>query len=308
MSAVDPSPISGIEFFQTRKELDRKYPSISDRLEGVSTVWAMWAVGTRFIDSPADKKALKRLILPNPDCKSAKFYFDTIGQEHARTLIRPTTLKAITAKIEVRWLDYFPFHSITIAGPDDPDGWAYIEHALPYYATEERPGYTIHRKDQPEAVRAPVEKFSEIWDHAKVPTDEELTECSSTSSQLEPMYKVISYVASRISDNDVSKFWPVTRRAIRQAALDGRIQIYGHKSEDTGNSNATSWSLVDVPIPRAYWELADITEAATSSEYADELMHNTRPHQLSDGRFTQEKIEYYAKLMVKWGEVRQNWP
>jgi hypothetical protein len=122
------------------------------------------------------------------------------------------------------------------------------------------------------------------------------------------MYKVISHVAARIADSDTSKFWPNARLAIRQAALDGSIQIYGQKSEDTGNSDATSWSGGRIPIPQAYWELADITEAATSPAHANELMSNTRPHRLSDGRFTQEKIEYYTKLTAKWSDVRQKWP
>jgi len=130
----------------------------------------------------------------------------------------------------------------------------------------------------------------------------------ATGSQTLPMHEVVARVAALITDNDPAKFWPATRRVIRQAALDGDVQIYGHKSEDTGGSFRTSWSLVTSPIPRTYWELADITEVATSAEHAEELMHNTRPHQLSDGRFTNEKIEYYAKLTAKRDDIRRKWP
>jgi hypothetical protein len=77
--------------------------------------------------------------------------------------------------------------------------------------------------------------------------------------------------AARITDDDASKFWPGARLAIRQAALDGKVQIYGHKSEETGNHNGTSWSLVSTEVPQGYWEFADITEVATSTEYANEL-------------------------------------
>jgi hypothetical protein len=165
---------------------------------------------------------MKRLILPNPGSSSAKFYFNSIDQNHARLDIRSTTSKAIKAGIEVRWCDEFFFHSITIADPSSPDGWVYIEHALPYYSTEERPGYTIHRKGQPETVSVLINKFEEIWNKAKVVTDEELAIYPHVTPQLEPMHKVISHVAARIFDSDASKFWPSARRAIRQAALDGR--------------------------------------------------------------------------------------
>ncbi len=131
---------------------------------------------------------------------------------------------------------------------------------------------------------------------------------NDSPSRVVPMHEIVAHVVARIRDSDASKFWPGARRAIRQAALDGKIQIYGHKSEETGNSYATSWSLVSTVVPQGYWELADITEVATSAEHAEELMHHTRPHRLSDGRFTLQKIVYYAKLTAKWGEVIRKWP
>ena len=130
----------------------------------------------------------------------------------------------------------------------------------------------------------------------------------ATENRVMPMHEVVSRVAARIGDDNSEKFWPTARRAIRQAALDGEIQIFGHKSEDTGRVNGTSWSLVSTPIPRTYWELADITETATYAGYADELMHSTREHQLSDGRFTNEKIAHYAKLTARYDEINEKWP
>jgi hypothetical protein len=40
-----------IEFFPTRHILHEKYSSLERRVSGVSTLWAIWAVGTRFVDS-----------------------------------------------------------------------------------------------------------------------------------------------------------------------------------------------------------------------------------------------------------------
>ena len=116
------------------------------------------------------------------------------------------------------------------------------------------------------------------------------------------------HVARSIDDTDATKFWPEARRVIRQAALDGEVKICGHKSEDTGNDTATSWSLVSTAIPKAYWELADINSLATAITCADQFVGHTFPHRLSDGRFTQEKIAYYAKLTANWSEVKKMWP
>jgi hypothetical protein len=123
-----------------------------------------------------------------------------------------------------------------------------------------------------------------------------------------PMHEVVAHVAERINDTDTAKFWPEVRRVIRQAALDGNILICGHKSEDTGNPTATSWSLVSTRVPQAYWEFADITVGATVKSSADRFGPHTLQHRLSDGRFTQEKIPYYAKLMANWSQIKEMWP
>jgi hypothetical protein len=130
----------------------------------------------------------------------------------------------------------------------------------------------------------------------------------SASDELAPMHKVVEHVADCISDKNKSKFWPEARRAIRQAALDGQIKIYGHKSEETGNPNATSWSLVRTPIPSSYWQFADIAVLATGAGFAEEFAVHTFPHQLSDGRFTNEKIPYYAKTSANWIGIIKIWP
>jgi hypothetical protein len=122
------------------------------------------------------------------------------------------------------------------------------------------------------------------------------------------MHEVVAHVAQRIDDRDMAKFWPKARQVIRQAALDGKIKICGHKSEETGNTTATSWSLVSTAVPQAYWELAEIAVGATAITCADQFWVHTFPHRLSDDRFTNEKISYYAKLTATWSEVDKIWP
>jgi hypothetical protein len=131
---------------------------------------------------------------------------------------------------------------------------------------------------------------------------------TARSNRLAPMHRVVAHVAGRTSDKNQGQYWPDARRSIRQAALEGRIQVYGCKSEETDNPNATSWSFARTAVPPGYWELADITERATNENCADELGLHTFPHRLSDGRFTKERIAYYTKLFANWDEVKKAWP
>jgi hypothetical protein len=131
---------------------------------------------------------------------------------------------------------------------------------------------------------------------------------SEASAQVAPIHEVVAHAAKWIDDKDAAKYWPEARRAIRQAALDGQIKIRGHKSEETGNDSGTSWSLVSTTIPQNYWELAEIRPCASTIMFGDDLVAHTFPHKLSDGRFTQERIAYYANLTANWSEVRRTWP
>jgi hypothetical protein len=70
-------------------------------------------------------------------------------------------------------------------------------------------------------------------------------------------------------------------------------------------ATATLWSLVITAVPQAYWELAEIAVGATAITCADQFSVHTFPHRLSDGRFTNEKISYYAKLTANWSEVEK---
>ena len=119
-----------------------------------------------------------------------------------------------------------------------------------------------------------------------------------------PMFKAVQHVSWRLDDRDAAKFWPGARLAIRQAALDKKITIRGHKSSEP--MKGSRWNAVETDIPSDYWETADIMPLATSPE-GDELLTHTLPHKYSDGWYG-EKIYLYAKLRIKWPEIIEVWP
>jgi hypothetical protein len=115
---------------------------------------------------------LKRLILPDPESASVKYYFDTLRGVHGRDLIAKMTKRAQDKDIKVRWSKEFIFHAITLADVDDPKGWAYVESALPFCNPADRPGYRVYRHRSEEAVRALRDFFLELWDASDRPPDD----------------------------------------------------------------------------------------------------------------------------------------
>jgi hypothetical protein len=119
-----------------------------------------------------------------------------------------------------------------------------------------------------------------------------------------PMFKAVQHVSWRLDDRNAAEHWPGARLAIRQAALDKKITIRGHKSAEP--MKGSRWNAVETDIPSDYWETADIMPLATTPE-GDELLTHTLPHKFSDGWYG-ETIYLYARLHIKWSEIVEVWP
>jgi hypothetical protein len=121
-----------------------------------------------------------------------------------------------------------------------------------------------------------------------------------------PLWKALAHVRNAINDSDSKACYPAARAALRQAALDGAIHIYGHKS-DRPMGEGGNYSMVSTLIPQLYWETADIGPLATDAQFADRFDCLTFPHRMSAGKFGAE-INLYTKCTVIWDEVQKLWP
>jgi hypothetical protein len=99
--------------------------------KGVSSVYAIWVVGSKFLDDGEKLDVLKELLLPNPSGRAIQYLAVTVNREQMINLIKDTTKKAIDAGVDVRWYDHFIFHSIILADPDKQTGWMHIESVFP---------------------------------------------------------------------------------------------------------------------------------------------------------------------------------
>jgi hypothetical protein len=119
-----------------------------------------------------------------------------------------------------------------------------------------------------------------------------------------PIHQAVAHVARVIEDTDTNGYFPRARLALRQAAFTGQIVICGKRSRNKMGAGL-GMNEVATPIPREYWETAEISHMATDPAVDDQF--HTFPHRFSDGVFGEE-IFRYASLRTNRGEVMRQWP
>lgn len=125
-----------------------------------------------------------------------------------------------------------------------------------------------------------------------------------------PIRRAIEYVAAWIGEtSDDKKFWPKTRQAIRQAALDSKIKIRGRKQIDTHEQYRTIFRDVYSDIPATYWENSAINVLATDQQFEDG--DHTEPESMNAKSWGKEgilAINKYAGLRMNLDEIKREWP
>jgi hypothetical protein len=146
--------------------------TLQKQFADVSSVWAIWPTGEGFFEIAENAHIVKRLILPNPERKHVKYYFDFLDKSEATDLIKIITLRARRLGAEVRWTDHFIFNSITLADHDQVMGWAQIESVVDSISSSisGRVGYLLFKDRAPIQVNMLVEFFLKSWRDAKEPS------------------------------------------------------------------------------------------------------------------------------------------
>jgi hypothetical protein len=130
-------------------------------------------------------------------------------------------------------------------------------------------------------------------------------------SDWRPMYRAVEHVRGRIGDADATNFWPRTRRALRQAAYDGRVKIRGRKQLPERSMSKSDYSEIHTDIEEGYWEHSEINVLASSSEekaQAQALYHVDPQTAFAWGPLGMDERKRYAELLVCWADVVREWP
>lgn len=115
-----------------------------------------------------------------------------------------------------------------------------------------------------------------------------------------PIWKAVERVRTVLADNDRENCYPATLVALRQAALDERITIWGRKENRPSGLKEESWRPVWTAIPAGYWEDFEFTAFVTTDEYDSE--HTWNPNVAGFGRGNR-----YRDLKVDQAEIEREW-
>lgn len=125
----------------------------------------------------------------------------------------------------------------------------------------------------------------------------------------EPIWKAIVHVAEVLGDSNNERGFPDALQAMRQAAIDGRIELRGRmqlpSSADYRNSD--NYSAVYTYIPADYWRLSRIAVTAAAEFWSDNY-HTAPESTFSWGKHGRDEPNHYAALLVNWDGVVKLWP
>jgi hypothetical protein len=122
-----------------------------------------------------------------------------------------------------------------------------------------------------------------------------------------PIFKVLRHVAQVTGDSDSQKFYPSTRAAIRQAAING-LTIWGRKEIALIGQD---FSDAITEIPKGYWDISTIG-AMAFAEHDDNMFKTVRHTNPESGsawgpRGYDEK-KSYSDLWLNKADVLKYWP
>jgi hypothetical protein len=118
-----------------------------------------------------------------------------------------------------------------------------------------------------------------------------------------PIWKAIQHVSRIIGEND-STSYPRSRQAIRQAALEGQLVVWGRKEIPPAHLKAPQGaSSVRSKIAPEYWHDYELTSYATVERFEDD---DNREHTWNEG-FRREIGGRYWGLRVRAKTVKRLW-
>jgi hypothetical protein len=118
-----------------------------------------------------------------------------------------------------------------------------------------------------------------------------------------PVWQAVQRIALINGEAKDTEYFPKSRQALRQAALDGEITLRGRKQIGSVESVHTKFDGVFVDIPRTYWEEFKIGPYA-----AVENEHVNNPYTQQLVRMLGPLSHFYAELQAPRTDVDRLWP
>jgi len=115
-----------------------------------------------------------------------------------------------------------------------------------------------------------------------------------------PIWKAVEYVAGIIGDSYEKDDFAETRRQLRQAAADDRIEVWGKKDIPPAHMQDERHSAIWTPIEPTYWHAYELTPLATVDRYDD------RDHTWLE-ELPSKRGNRYWSLRVREHQIKARW-
>lgn len=116
-----------------------------------------------------------------------------------------------------------------------------------------------------------------------------------------PIWQAVHHVARIIGDTEENECYAGARAALRQAAVEGRIELWGRKDIAPEHMKDDRQSTVWTKIRRDYWEQYELNPLATAAIYPD------REHTWDESLKGRRGNRYWA-LKADQAEMEREWP
>lgn len=116
-----------------------------------------------------------------------------------------------------------------------------------------------------------------------------------------PIWKAVRQAALAIGDTDQNQSYPRARQAVRQAALEGRLEVWGQKDIPPQHYQDERHSTAWTEIKPNYWEEYELNQVATAE------FHSDQDHTWEEDLKSRRGKRYWS-LKVDQAEIDKEWP
>jgi hypothetical protein len=122
------------------------------------------------------------------------------------------------------------------------------------------------------------------------------------------IWKAVERVARVIGETDTADSFPQARQQIRQAAADGRIDVWGQKDIPPAHYQDDRHSTIWTPIEADYWHDHELNPMATVERF-DNTAHTWREdlHSLHGDRYWSFRVRE-RQIKARWRDPKPTAP
>jgi hypothetical protein len=126
-----------------------------------------------------------------------------------------------------------------------------------------------------------------------------------------PIHEAVSHVAKIVGDKNIDEHdpcFPETRKAIRQAGLNGDVRMRGRRQLQSRDEYTSHFDEVHQDIPAEYWKTSQLGPMASAA--VDIGASHTMPVSPWDWHPTDftKANKQYASILAHWGDLIKLWP